>query len=76
MKYNSVSKALMYDYWCQSGYQRGEYDAENGINDYELALSELDVGAELCDEYKENAENAFYDGYAQAQDDCQADSSL
>lgn len=76
MKYNSVSKALMYDYWCQSGYQCGWYDAEKGISDYESALSALDVGAELCDEYKKYAESAFYDGYSNAQDDYQADSSL
>lgn len=69
MKDNSVIKDLMYDYWCQSGYQCGWYDAEKGINDYELALGALDIGEELWDGYKDDAESAFCDGYAQAQDD-------
>lgn len=76
MKYNSVSRPLMYDYWCQSGYECGSYDAERDISDYESAFSALYNGEERWGGYKEDSENAFYDGYLQAQDEYQADSSL
>ena len=64
-----------YDDYYKIGYVYGYHDAENNTNDYESAMI-ANIGQKLCDGYKDDAEDDFYDGYSDAQDEYQADSSL